>query len=143
MVAIVRFQLIQRLRYALSTLVCLMAIAGVWFGGWTLVASIVAVTGVGFALDELIGDERDAMAPPPPSFCVANLYLAVPALALLGVAHMHAIARVAPLGGGALPEMAATTALVGYLYALIGATVGHELVHRTKSKLAVVSANIL
>jgi alkane 1-monooxygenase len=141
--AMVRFQLVQRMRYALSTMLCLIAIAGVWLGGWTLLASILIVSGVGLALDELIGDERDVMSPPPPSFCVANLYLAVPALALLFIAHMHAIAKTGTFGGAALPEMLATTALVGYLYALIGATVGHELVHRTKSDVAVISANIL
>jgi alkane 1-monooxygenase len=137
--AVVGFQLVQRMRYALSTLLCLIAIAGVWLGGWTLWASILIVTAVGLALDELIGDEPDVMSPPPPSFCIANLYLAVPALTLLFIAHMHAIAA----GGAALPEMLAATALVGYLYALIGATVGHELVHRTKSKLALISANLL
>src|SRR5262245_42371950 len=145
MTAIVRFQLGQLgwMRYALSTLLCLMAIVGVWFGGWPLATSIAVVIAVGFALDELIGDELEMTAPPPPSFCAANLYLAAPALVLLSVIHMDAVARTDLWHGGALLEVAAATALVGYLYALIGATVGHELVHRTKSTVALVSAHIL
>ena len=141
--AVVRFQLFSRIRYALSTMLCLIAIAGVWLGGWTLMASMLIVMGVGLVLDELIGDEPNVMSPPPPSFCVANLYLAVPALVLLFVAHMDAMAKTEFFGGAVLPEMVATTALVGYLYALIGATVGHELVHRTNSNFAAISAKIL
>jgi hypothetical protein len=141
---IVRFQLGQLwwTRYALSTLLCLVAIAGVWLGGFALVASVIVVIAVGSALDELIGDERE-MTTPPPAFCNANLYLAVPALVVLTAVHMDAVARTDVWRVGALLEITATTALVGYLYALIGATVGHELVHRTKSKVALVSANML
>jgi putative Mn2+ efflux pump MntP len=143
--AIVRFQAgeLWWTRYALSTLLCLVAIAGVWFGGVALAAVVVVVIGTGFALDELIGDEREVTAPPRPSFCNANLFLAAPALVLLSVVHMDAVARTDAWRGGAMLEAAAATALVGYLYALIGATVGHELVHRTKSKTALISANIL
>ena len=130
-------------RYALSTLLCLAVTAGIWFGGLALAASVVVVIGVGFALDELIGDERETGDPPPPSFCNVNLYLAAPALGLLSVAHMHAVARTDVWRGGDLLEVAAATALVGYLYAMVGATVGHELVHRTRSKAAMVSANVL
>jgi Fatty acid desaturase len=141
--AMVPLHLVQRMRYALSTMLCLTAIAGVWLGGWTLLVSILIVTGVGLALDELLGDERGEMPPPPPSFCMANLYLAVPALVLLFIAHMYAMAKTETFDGGALPEILATTVLVGYLYALIGATVGHELVHRTQSNVAGIAAKIL
>jgi alkane 1-monooxygenase len=142
---IIRFQLGQLwwTRYALSTLLCLVAIAAVWLGGSALVASFVVVMAVGSALDELIGDEREMTVPPPPAFCNANLYLAAPTLAVLTVVHMDAVARTEIWRVGALLEITAATGLVGYLYALIGATVGHELVHRTKSKVALVSANIL
>nr|ACV30052.1 putative alkane 1-monooxygenase [uncultured bacterium B7P37metaSE] len=130
-------------RYALSTLLCVVVIAGVGLGGVALAAAVVVVIGTGFALDELIGDEPETAVAPAPAFCNANLYLAAPALLLLSVVHMQGVSRTEAWRGEALLEMAAAGALVGYLYALIGATVGHELVHRTQSKAALVSANIL
>jgi alkane 1-monooxygenase len=131
------------LRYGLSTLLVVVAITGIAAGGLGLATAIATIASVGFVLDDLIGDDEESAKPPPTIFCNANLYLAAPLLILLHIVHMTSIARVEAWHGLALVEAAAATLLVGYLYALVGATVGHELVHRTQSEAALILARVV
>jgi hypothetical protein len=48
-------------RYGLSTVLCLVAIAGIYFGGPALAVSVFVIIGVGFVLDDLIGDEHETV----------------------------------------------------------------------------------
>jgi hypothetical protein len=130
-------------RYGLSTILCLVAIGGIYFGGSALALSVLVIIGVGFVLDDLIGDEHETASRPPSLFCNVNLYLAAPLLVALSGVYMAAVARVETWQFGSLCQVAVTSVLVGYLYALLGATVGHELVHRTRNPAASVCANIL
>jgi hypothetical protein len=130
-------------RYGLSTATCLIAISGIFLGGSALAISILVIIGTGFVLDDLIGDEHLQTDRPPAFFCNANLYLAAPLLILLSIVHMLLVKRNGHWESGSVLEVAAATALVGYLYALLGATVGHEFVHRTDNLPASICANIL
>jgi putative Mn2+ efflux pump MntP len=145
MATMVRFRIGQWgwVRYGLSTTLGLIAIAGIYLGGLPLAGAIMIVIGVGFVLDDLIGDDRELANPASPTFCNINLYLAAPLLLLLGIVHMIAVARVESWRGPILLEITAATGLAGYLYALLGATVGHELVHRTQSAAASILATIV
>jgi hypothetical protein len=130
-------------RYGLSTGLCLIATWGIYLGGVALAIPIFVVSATGFVLDDLIGDEKPLNGRPPAWFCNANLYLAAPLLMTLSIVHMLLINRNSVWQNASAVEVLAATPLVGYLYALLGATVGHELVHRANKTAASMSARIL
>ena len=133
-------------RYALSNALLLLTIAGVNCGGWVLAVAIIATLASSIA-DEAIGDEKPSAPDCEGTFCKANLYAGVPLLVILAISHALFAARVATQPGGVstglLMELLAVTLLTGYQYALVGATVGHELVHRTEDPVAIVCSCLL
>ena len=126
-------------RHLLPNALLALAIAGIVAGGWLLALAVVASVLCGVA-DEAIGDEKPSTPLANDRLCDASLYAAVPLLCLLAACHSIVAAGIASSPGGVRgPEvfhLSVATVLVGYQYALIGATVGHELTHRAESRVA-------
>jgi hypothetical protein len=130
-------------RYGLSTALGLLAIIGLSLGGWALVLIALIVIATGSLLDEAIGDEMETICHRHSLFCEANLYIAAPLLVLITVMHMALVTRASSGVGPGLLDVTVATVLVGYLYAMIGATVAHELVHRPDETASVMATVLL
>ncbi|MBI3435848.1 MAG: fatty acid desaturase [Proteobacteria bacterium] len=131
-------------RFGLANLLLVAAIAGVAASGWTLVAVMAIALMLGSPADEAAGDEHALAGGGGRWFYVANLYAAVPLLIALTVVHQWVVANSVPVVGAArMMPVTATTFVVGYFYALVGATVAHELAHRSNDALAQVCARVL
>jgi fatty acid desaturase len=131
------------LRYCLANALGLAAVVGLWAGGWCLLASAALTAAVGAMADELIGDEPETPGGDDAFLHDANLYLAVPILLAATAGLMSSVARLAPGEVWPVLELGLACLQLGYLYALIGATVAHELIHRAGSRVASVCASIL
>src|SRR5262249_27540768 len=79
-----------------------------------------------------------------PAYTLA-LYLTAPLLVVLTIAHLYALNQVmaGPSDVSQIVQIAGGTFLVGYLYALVGVTVAHELTHWSDSEFARQSARFL
>src|SRR4051794_38210484 len=123
-------------RHALPNLLLAFAAIGLCSGGAMLWASIVLVLVLGGLADEALGDEPAPMPTLGATFCTANLYAAVPLLLAVSLAHWRSAAT------SSLASVAATL-LVGYLYAVVGATAAHELMHRVHDRAALFCSCLL
>ncbi|ODR95096.1 hypothetical protein AUC70_05055 [Methyloceanibacter stevinii] len=78
--------------------------------------------------DELSGEDLDRLGDGARTFYNANLYLALPLMCLLAVL-LAVYASTTAITDHPLQTVGVIW-VVGYLFALVGATVGHELTHR-------------
>jgi alkane 1-monooxygenase len=91
-------------------------------------AVILLIMVFGSFADELSGEYWDRLGDRGRTFYNANLYLSLPLMCLLAVL-LAIFARNASFTDQPLRTIGAIW-VVGYLFALVGATVGHELTHR-------------
>jgi len=136
-----RFALSEAWRYGSANLLLLLGSAAIFAGGWApwLVLAVALVLG-SFA-DEIGGDDRTTLEQGSCWFCKANLYLSLPLVCLLAATLIRFAATQPSLAGQPF-QLIAVLWLSGYLFALVGATVAHELCHRT-SRIAKLSAYAL
>jgi len=125
-----RFALSETWRYSSANLLLLLGSAAILAGGWVpwLVLAVAMVLG-SFA-DEVGGDDRTTLDRGSCWFCKINLYLSLPLVCLLAAALIRFAATLPSLTGKPF-ELIGVLWLSGYLFALVGATVAHELCHRT------------
>lgn len=146
------------LRYLLGNSAMLAALAGILCGGAVGLAIAVAIVLIGGPADEALGDEDAAkLSDAQRAFFNASLYATLPLLVLVTLAMLHQVAlafhtgfaaalpRLAPdaFSGrdfGRAADVAIAVFLAGYCYAVFGATVGHELTHKTGVRAAFLSA---
>jgi alkane 1-monooxygenase len=97
-------------------------------------------------MDQAVDDEIAVTPSSGQFFYDANLYGAIPLLCVLAIAQAMLSRKLANFGTdgtGETVQFAVATLIVSYQYALIGATVGHELIHRTNSRVATVCSSLL
>lgn len=145
------------LRYALANGILVASLIALALGGWAIGLVLALLLVLGIAADEAIGDDECRLTGSAAWFHNVNLYATLPLLAGLSVLHWRLVNGDVPLGlahqlvpalgpAGLDPILGrgfnvfAATMLVGYCYATIGATVAHELTHRTGSRAALLSA---
>src|SRR5204863_3751135 len=132
----------------LGNLMLLAAAVALLSGGalvWIVAAAIVLIGG---PADEALGDDDSRLSEAQRLFFDASLYATLPLLALITFAMLQMVAIECRTGIAAdLPHMlpgmlsgwsiggwtniVVAVLLAGYCYAVLGATVGHELTHRT------------
>jgi hypothetical protein len=123
----------------------------------TWIVAIVIVL-IGGPADEALGDEEESkLSDAQRFFFNASLYATLPLLVLITLAMLHQVALAYQTGLAAglprlLPDLlsdwnlggatnvSGAVFLVGYCYAVFGATVGHELTHKTGVTPAFLSA---
>jgi alkane 1-monooxygenase len=137
---------VQGLRYFLGTLLLVAAILAIVAGGWPILAVAAIIFIAGAPADEALGDDHARFSDAQRAFFDFNIYATLPLLALMTLAMLYGVAL--QFGGAGATaqghgELVATVLLTGYCYALFGATVGHELVHRTGNRAAQWSARAL
>jgi hypothetical protein len=117
----------------------LLGSASILVNGWApwLVLAVAMVLG-SFA-DEVGGDDRTTIDRGACWFCKTNLYLSLPVPVGRGT---HTFCRNATQSHREPFQLIGVLWLSGYLFALVGATVAHELCHRT-SRIAKLSAYML
>ncbi|MDJ0511926.1 MAG: alkane 1-monooxygenase [Methyloceanibacter sp.] len=115
-------------QYASSNTLLLLGCASLLIGGWVPFVVILLILVFGSFADELSGEDRDRLDDRVRLFYEFNLYLALPLMCLLAVL-LAIYARDASFTEQPLQTIGAIW-VVGYLFALVGATVGHELTHR-------------
>ena len=115
-------------QYASANVLVLLGCLSLLSGGWVPFAVILLIMVFGSFADELSGDEWDRLEDRARTFYEVNLYLSLPLMCLLAV--LFALyAKEASFTDQPLQTIGAIW-VTGYLFALVGATVGHELTHR-------------
>lgn len=128
-------------QYTSANILVLLGSAALLVGGWAPFVVIVLIMVFGSFADEISGDDWESLSDSARTFFNFNLYLSLPLICLLTVllalfAKEHPSFTEQPL------QLIGAIWVVGYLYALVGATVGHELTHRP-NKLAQFVAHML
>jgi alkane 1-monooxygenase len=128
-------------RYMSANVLLLLGAGSLYIGGYApFLVIAVAMTVASFA-DEASGDDRTTLSDGARAFCNFNLYLSLPLICLLAVLLvLFAAERPNPIDWPL--EWIGALWVTGYLFALVGATVAHELTHRP-SKTARLVAQIL
>ena len=139
--AIPTTDLLATLRYGSANFLLLLGAGALIIGGWAIWAVLAFALVFGSFADEVSGDDDKSLKESRCVFCTANLYLTVPLVALLA-ALLIRFAAIRPSMTANLLETIGALWLTGYLFALAGATVAHELTHRN-TRLAKLSANVL
>lgn len=133
------------------------ALAAILSGGAMIWIVAIVIVAIGGPADEALGDEESLLSDAQRAFFNASLYVTLPLLALITLSMLHLVAveyqagaaaglpRLLPdaLAGwssGGKADAAAAVFLTGYCYAVFGATVGHELTHKTGILPAYLSA---
>lgn len=116
-------------QYASANVLLLLGSASLVVGGWAPFMVIALIMVFGSFADEISGDELESLSDSARTFFNLNLYLSLPLICLLTVllalyAANHPGFTEQPL------QLLGAIWVAGYLYALVGATVGHELTHR-------------
>lgn len=138
-VAARRYSLLAVLRYGSANLLLLLGCISLVLGGWAPWLVLGLAMAIGSFADEAAGDDRASIKDARCLFCDLNLYASHPLVVILAVL----LVRLAADGGGATTfELIGAIWLAGYLLALVGATVAHELTHR-KGSVAQISAHAL
>jgi alkane 1-monooxygenase len=146
------------LRYSLGNAAMIAALVAILCGNAVTWMVAIAIVLIGGPADEALGDgEESKLSDAQRAFFNASLYATLPLLVLITLAMLHQVAityqaglaaglpRLLPDGpsgwkpGGAA-DVAGAVFLAGYCYAVFGATVGHELTHRTGVTPAFLSA---
>jgi alkane 1-monooxygenase len=131
-----RYGLSESWRYGSANLLLLLGSASILAGGWAPWLVLAVAMLLGSFADEVSGDYRTALNDGC-LFCKINLYLSLPFVCILALAIIRSAAITEhPF------QLIGVLWLAGYLFALVGATVAHELCHRT-SRLAKISAYML
>ena len=115
-------------QYASANILLLLGSVSLLIGGWMPFAVILLIMVFGSFADELSGENWDRLGDGAKTFYNVNLYLALPLMFLLA-GLLAVYARDASFAEHPLQTIGAIW-VVGYLFALVGATVGHELTHR-------------
>jgi Fatty acid desaturase len=123
-------------QFGSANLLILLGCASLLVAGWAPWAVLMFALVAGSFADEISGDYRDSLKRPC-VFCNINLYISLPLVLLMAIL----LVRFAT-GPGSLGQQIGAIYLVGYLFALVGATVAHELTHR-QNALAQMSAYLL
>ncbi|MGH6771557.1 MAG: alkane 1-monooxygenase [Xanthobacteraceae bacterium] len=133
------------LRFGLANLLLAAGIAAILIGGWAIVVVALIAILAGGPVDEAAGDDEAPVGSAGRSFYAANLYATAPLIALLTIAFLVTVRRLPPESGAAgfALQFFGGAFLMGYLYALVGVTVAHELTHWTQYRVAQQSARIL
>jgi len=98
-------------------------------------AAVVLV--LGGPADKFVGDDYKLVGDRGRVFYTLNLYATVPLIVLLTIAALVVVKReFEQTDGGSRWIIAGTTITLGYLYALIGVTMAHELTHLLDNKVA-------
>jgi alkane 1-monooxygenase len=133
-------------RYALANVMIAGSITAVSWGGWPVWVALAAIYATGGPLDEVLDESSVAAGPGARWFCNANLYFTLPLILLLTYVFVRFAAGahfIRYSATGVDPEqvpfsmwrqrsdLAAAALLVGSCYAIFGATVAHELTHRS------------
>lgn len=124
-------------RYMSANVLLLLGSASLLLGGLVPFAVIAVAMVVASFADEASGDDDTTLSDSARAFCNFNLYLSLPLIILLAVLLVFFAAK-----GPSLIEWIGALWVAGYLFALVGATVAHELTHRP-SKMARLVAQIL
>ena len=136
-----RLSLLATWRYASANVLLVLGSAALLIGGWAIWAVLAFALVFGSFADEVSGDDDSSLKESRCVFCTINLYLTLPLVALLACL----LVRFAVLRPSLTEHMFETIGalwLTGYLLALAGATVAHELTHRN-TRLAKLSAYFL
>ena len=135
-----RYGLSKSWRYGSANLLLLLGSASILAGGWAPWLVLAVAMLLGSFADEVDGDDRTALNDGC-LFCKINLYLSLPLVCLLALVLIRFAAMEPSLTEHPF-QLIGVLWLSGYLFALVGATVAHELCHRT-SRLAKMSAYVL
>jgi fatty acid desaturase len=146
-------------RYALTNALMLAFLAALVAGGLYIWLVIGATLLIGTVADEAHGDERAQLAPEGRWFYEASLYATLPLIAAITLVDLHHLTARDPVGlVHALAELGvpfdaaswtvagpiiAATIGTGIFYAVAAVTVGHELIHRSQSRLATATGRAL
>lgn len=136
-----RFAQSEPWRYGSANLLLLLGAAAIFAGGWLPWLMLAVAMVFGSFADEIGGDDRATLDRGSCWFCQFNLYLSLPLVCLLAAALIHFAATQPSLTDEPL-QLIVVLWLSGYLFALVGATVAHELCHRT-GRIAKLSAYVL
>lgn len=115
-------------QYATANTLLLLGAVSLLIGGWMPFVVILLIMVFGSFADELSGDDWDRLSDRARMFYNVNLYLSLPLMCLLAIV-LALFAREASFTEQPLQTIGAIW-MAGYLFALVGATVGHELTHR-------------
>lgn len=115
-------------QYASANILLVLGSVSLLLGGWTPFVVILLIMVFGSFADEISGDDFDRLGEHAKTFFNINLYASLPLMCLLAVllalfSREHSFTE-QPL------QMIGGIWVAGYLFALVGATVGHELTHR-------------
>ncbi len=129
------------MRFLLPNLCLALAAAAIAMGGaWPICGAAAALFFLG-CVDEAAGDDRSTPAPLRRWVLDVNLYATLPLLGTATYLYLNKVADFHPMALGAavakqpsLGEIGAAAVLLGYCYAVFGATVAHELIHRAGNR---------
>ncbi|HUU67607.1 MAG TPA: alkane 1-monooxygenase [Methyloceanibacter sp.] len=128
-------------RYMSANVLLVLGAASLVVGGYAPFAVIAVAMAVASFADEAGGDDDTTLSDRARAFCNFNLYLSLPLMCLLAVLLVRfAAERPNPIDWPL--EWIGALWVTGYLFALVGATVAHELTHRP-GKMAHLVAQIL
>ena len=116
-------------QYTSANILLILGCVALIVGGWTPFVVILLIMIFGSFADEISGDDWETLSDRARNFFNANLYMSLPLMCALTVL----LALYAKAYTGETHhwlQLAGAIWVVGYLYALVGATVGHELTHR-------------
>ena len=116
-------------QYTSANILILLGSAALFLGGWAPFVALGLILAFASFADEITGDDWESLSDRARAFFDANLYLSLPLLCLLTVLLVRFATKLPSLSGHPFQLLGAVW-MVGYLYALVGATVGHELTHR-------------
>ena len=133
--------LLATLRYGSANFLLVLGAAALLIGGWAIWVVLALALVFGSFADEVSGDDDTSLNESQCIFCTLNLYLTLPLVGLLAFLLVRFAALRPSLAEQPLEAIGALW-LTGYLFALAGATVAHELTHRS-NRLAKLSAYLL
>ena len=133
--------LLATLRYSSANFLLVLGAVALVIGGWAIWGVLAFALVFGSFADEVSGDDDVSLKESRCLFCTVNLYLTLPLVALLAILLVRFAALRPSLTEHSFETIGALW-LTGYLFALAGATVAHELTHRN-NRLAKLSAYLL
>jgi len=116
-------------QFASANILLLLGSASLIVSGWAPFAVIVLIMIFGSFADEISGDDWDRLSDSARAFFNFNLYLSLPLMFVL-TALLVLFSLEYPSFADHPVQLIGAIWAVGYLLALVGATVGHELTHR-------------
>jgi Fatty acid desaturase len=129
-------------RYMSANVLLALGAASLFIGGYAPFAVIAVAMAVASFADEASGDDDTTLSDSARAFCNFNLYLSLPLIGLLAVLLvLFAAERPNPLEWPL--EWIGAIWVTGYLFALVGATVAHELTHRSGKRAHLVAQILL